>query len=104
MKLDEFIETTLKNISSGIEGARSSMDGNIVIAPQHDSQGAARRHNFDYDIQDVDFDVAVTTTETTEGGAKASIKILAGKVSGNSEHINASRVKFTVTIGVRKQA
>jgi hypothetical protein len=51
-------------------------------------------------VQKVEFDVAVTATDKSNGGGKAGIKVfsveLGGEGSKSAEHSIASRVKFVI--------
>ncbi len=111
MDLKEFIKTALVDIVEGIEEAKSELDkrANHICPPM----GSAYANKFEIQLnsfngiyyQQAEFDVAVTVENTTDGGAKAGIKVL-GFIEANvgrntsSNSSTISRIKFHVPIGL----
>ncbi len=108
MKLQEFVSETLKEIIKGVKEAQEyAATQDAKINPSAEYRGdrklqilvdsATHEH-----LQNVEFDVAVTSTEGTakEGGAGvfvAAIGIGAKRTSDTSSS-SISRIKFTVPV------
>ncbi len=93
MKLDEFITNVLLDIDRGLINAKAESNRNYYILST--------------DKGGVGFDIAVTTTNTTEksteGKAKAGfIEVLGagvgGKIGKTTEHSEVSRIQFFVHV------
>jgi len=106
MELKEFIENTLVDIAEGIKAAKSKLaeDDTFVVAPHYSvySENKAKKHHIEYDIQDIEFDVAVTASDKISGDLHVGIKVLGAKTEGAHENTNISRIKFIVCVGVQK--
>jgi hypothetical protein len=103
MELKEFIESTLVDISEGIKAAVEKTGNDyLIIAPSYYQESKTKRFSPDCDIQDIEFDVAVTAVDKVAGGVKAGVKVLGAKAEGSSEYTNVSRIKFSVTVGIKK--
>ena len=88
MELDTFIEETLNNIARGVRNARSKQNS-PWIAPGHVEDKPV------WKAQNVEFDVAVTTSTGADGG----IKIL-GVGSAGADHRNEhiQKIKFSIPV------
>lgn len=103
MELREFITQTLVQIQLGVQDAiaqQTASGASGAINPVFPSSwGTAVREEH---VQKVEFDVAVTATDKSNGGGKAGIKVfsieLGGEKSGSAEHSIASRVKFAIPV------
>lgn len=101
MELKDFIAMTLTEIQSGvqaaIEGAKKS-GANGAISPCWDSVREAGSTL----IQKVQFDIAVTVSDKTEGKAEAGIKVVGigfgGGATGSTETSHISRIQFSIPI------
>lgn len=101
MTLQEFVAESLQQIGAGVATARNRSKG---VAPKigfdQDSPKAFRTDHGEAVFM-VEFDVAVTVTEKTEGGAKGGISVAnlfsadAHKTTA-SEQASISRLKFSV--------
>ncbi len=100
MELKEFITQTLIQIQEGVQGAISALpQGPGVINPVF----SENPNDIGVDnIQNVEFDVAVTVTDKMSGGGKAGIKVFAIELGGDGsksvEQSSVSHIKFTVPI------
>ncbi len=101
MELQEFVQSALADIVVGVKGANDTLVG------QHGLKAKAFTLVPGWKTKSienctVEFDVAVTTKEstTTEGGAKARIWIFEGGVGGEAvTHREAvSRIRFRITV------
>jgi hypothetical protein len=87
--LAEFIRDTLTQIKQGIEAANEG------------AQSGEKKFVMMYSAEDnIQFDVAVTVSGSTEGGGKAGVKVLGMEIGGGGE-INrgserVSRIQFVV--------
>jgi hypothetical protein len=110
MKLDEFITSSLKSIVKGIKDSQEDCKQNGALINPHigkwdmekietqyvkDEEGARR-------ISKVDFDIAVTASNSSETGGGAGINVyamkLGGKISDTEKNETVSRIKFDVNI------
>ena len=105
MQLDEFVKTSLEQIVSGVQQAQKTAEAmGATINPSVRSSASGRMHSNGTLIQDVEFDVAVTTTET--GGSNAGLRVgwasVGAGVEGRSSKENSavSRIKFVVPVGL----
>jgi hypothetical protein len=99
MQLDEFIQTALFQIASGVYKA------NVAITTEADPRGDIP---FLMDVGGdgkVNFDVAVTTKSTIEGGGGGKFKIFVVEANtdgkGSYEHERVSRITFAVGVDQR---
>lgn len=108
--LKDFVRETLVQIAEGVGEAKENLKATgfeflhlfLQSAPGSPTLGladAASRRSYVFHI---DFDIAVTTEDTSsaEGGAGFNISIVraGGDLASSSSTTNASRVKFTVPI------
>ncbi len=101
MDLKTFVKTTLLEIAEGIKDAQAEVQkvaGNARINPET---------HFDRDrghgnTAPVEFDVALTVSERSEGEAHGGLKIagvsLRGKKTGESTQEVVSRIRFAVQL------
>lgn len=109
MKLDAFVKTTLEQIIAGVVDAQSSAATNGAYVNPHVRSAPAGRlvnHNGAV-IQDIQFDVAVTVTESEKSGAglRVGVPWVGGSVEGGSDarHGQESRIKFVVPLALPPQ-
>jgi len=93
MKLDEFVSNVLKDIDKGLQQAKETTDRDYSLQTSQSSG--------------VDFDIAVTTTYTSdlkaEGKAKVGIVEVLGAgvgatINDKNEKSEVSRVKFCIYV------
>lgn len=112
LELEEFISSTLEQIFQGVQTARSNLPKELgevnpeVYQPGHAiKEGTIMDRSFQ-PIQTVDFDIAVTVSNS--GGVKGKVKILIGFMGGGSEFEGkrekeyVNRIKFSVPISFSK--
>lgn len=101
MNLQDFIRDTIIQVQIGINEARVALEGVPgVINPVWGDVSRISEEN----IQNIDFDIAVTVDSSTKGGVKGSssgfIKVLAADIDANGElsrgRSSVSRVTFSV--------
>jgi hypothetical protein len=104
MDLQDFVTTTLCQISAGVATAKNY---DRCIAPRigiREDDRAVLRTRADADgVFVVEFDVAVDVLETTENGAPGKIVVLSvastkGKAKRSTENSLVNRMKFNVPI------
>lgn len=101
--LKDFVKATLKAIIDGAyEASEEIPKEQGLIAPAFNTQSPDKKTNFEYDIQDVEFDVAVTASEKADGSIKTGVSILGADAEFSKENIFAQRIKFRVPIGIKK--
>lgn len=113
MKLEEFVQETLREIINGVVAAQAHAAEHkaIVNAQAAVTDDNAKHILKDYGsgkaIQMVEFDVAVTARDgtSTQGGIGVFVGPVALGSKGKSDVANesASRVKFTIPIALPRQ-
>ena len=89
MDISTFIKQTLIAVKEGMNNANTETKSNDFVMMFHDK---------------IDFDMAVTVSDKTEGkgGAKigvASIASIGGDLSVENQNAKTSRIKFSIKIG-----
>jgi hypothetical protein len=96
MELQTFIETTLKEITTGLHNSNNSM--------LKDEVGSGIP---DHNTMNVEFDIAVSASSENESDIGGKITVLGiglsivGNQSEKTNNNNLSRIKFTVPIKLR---
>jgi hypothetical protein len=101
MDLSEFVRISLIEIARGVKAAIADADIEqlfLRINPAYSD----RTEGWEKYERTVEFDVAVTTTETKTSGGKAGLRVWAlevgGDVSSSAQAATVSRVKFAVPV------
>jgi hypothetical protein len=109
MDLKDFITETISSISDATISLQNKYASQgVIVNPPTDS---SRSNSYEDDrrfvvrrVESVHFDVAVTATSATTGGAQAGLKVLSvefgGKGSHAREHENVSRVQFSIPLAL----
>jgi hypothetical protein len=95
MKLQEFVNETLKEVIAGVKEAQAqARDNGAIINPATRGVYPA--------VKDIDFDVAVTSSDTTETQAGVGVFVAAlgvgAKAKSDTSSSCISRAKFSVPI------
>lgn len=105
MELKEFIKTAITDITSAISELQSELKNGAIVNPSLPNSISTKTLTVNDEIipiERLNFDVAVTATETTGigGEAKAGISIFGVKAGteSNSKTENVSRLTFSVPI------
>lgn len=113
MQLDEFVKTTLAQIVTGIREAQKevAMHGGAVNpgVDRVPTSQLVREIDGQFTLlRDVEFDVALTVTESDRSGAglRVGIAWVGGNVEGgsNRQHSEVSRIKFVVPVAFPRQS
>ena len=105
MELKEFIKTAIADITGAVSELQQELKNGAIVNPTFPS-GQQGSHLLVGDevraIEKLNFDIAVTATETTElnGNAKAGISVFGAKVGAeNTERMeNISRLTFSIPL------
>jgi hypothetical protein len=110
MELDKFISNTLKSIIKGIKESQDFANENGArINPYVGKWDFEKSPTVYYKNQDearavskIDFDIAVTTSNTQETGGEGGINVytlkLGGKLSDKEINESISRIKFSLNV------
>ncbi len=105
MELKEFIKTAISDITNAVSELQIELDNGAVINPTISRGEYGKAVIVDQGvapIEHLNFDVAVTASETSgvEGGAKAGISIFGAKVGAESstKTENVSRLTFSIPL------
>lgn len=102
VSLDDFVAVSLEQIVVGIRRAQQAVgEHGARINPQKDSSMKLDKRT-GTDVQEIEFDIAVTVTESKSSGAKLGVAVLpvvAGIRGGSDrEHASVSRIRFSVPV------
>lgn len=104
MQLDDFVAETIRQIAAGVQRGQIEARklGTIVNPAMLDRRPSAHGFLHPEMIKNVEFDVAVTTSEGTETKGGIGVSVLAVKLGsqGKSDATSttANRIKFNVPI------
>lgn len=100
MELDEFVETTLTQILSGIRAAQKVEGGGAINAGHFAVTSGQIFTQGGGSFTRVDFDVALSAE--TSGGGKAGLKVFSVGAEADASHRrhHANRVSFSVVLKV----
>ncbi len=116
MELKEFIKQSIMDIASAVQEANieSNESGiNMLVNPTNIYSGHANERSYTMEehsekttryIEEISFDVAVTTGGEIAGKAGAGINIASIQIGGGGEvsdtHENVSRLKFSIPVAL----
>ena len=106
MKLETFIAETLKQIVAGVKSAQKDAEehGAMINPPIRGEKLLRPLNNSATIVQQVEFDVALTTSEgtTTSGGLGIFVGYVGIGARGESDAASAStsRIKFSVPVSL----
>ncbi len=105
MELKEFIKVAISDITEAIKDLQDSLENGAIINPTLSKSELDETILVNEEVRMIErlnFDVAVTASETTgvESSAKAGIKILGANIgAGNSSKVeNVSRLTFSIPL------
>ena len=103
MELKEFIKTAITDITNAVSELQEELDNGAVLNPILDKGSNGIVINSEVrEVQRLDFDIAVTATETTDVGGKAmtGISVFGAKIGAGNETSteNVSRLTFSIPI------
>lgn len=111
MDLSDFVSKALIQIIDGVKSAQShAVKEGALIAEKYEAEGSdwtGKAEAWSFNYQQVEFDVAITTGNVTEGKAGAGL-IVAGftigaQTKGELSNQTYSRIKFTVPVRLPRQ-
>ena len=110
MELDKFISNSLKSIIKGINDSQDfAVENGARINPYIDKWDFDKTMTTFYGREDgaraiskIDFDIAVTASNTQETGGEGGINVyslkLGGKLSDTEKNESISRIKFSLNV------
>lgn len=107
MDLKEFTKQTLVQIVEGAHEANNALTGSgarvLTEAPQHASKYIYKSIDEAINVIDVDFDVAITATETEGSNGGGGLKVagffsVGGNAENKVENQTISRVKYSLPL------
>ncbi|MBK9550319.1 MAG: hypothetical protein IPO52_14750 [Gemmatimonadetes bacterium] len=109
MQLDEFVKSTLRQIIHGVRDAQNELgaDGAAVNPGVRTGPSSRIVHSTGTILQDVEFDIAVTVSESENSGSglRVGVPWVSGKIEAGSDrqHSQVSRIKFVVPVAFPRQ-
>ena len=112
MNIQDFIRASIVQIANGVREANQELKENgAIVNPQNlvPNNGSSPHYGFISDtkeiarmVESIEFDIAVTTTESTEAGGGLSISVAAVGMNlggrGSDSNTSISRLKFRLPI------
>lgn len=103
MELKDFIKGVIADITEAISESQSELNNGAIVSPSQCLSGKAIRiKDYGYLVSDIDFEVVLTTEESSKGGGNlgANIKVLSFGINGDNvnKSENLSRVRFTIPV------
>lgn len=113
MELEDFVSESLKQIIKGIqsaqdfaqkEGRGAKINPRGITGLKKDSKGQRQPHDIStkLPVERVEFDVAVTASETSEkkggGGLRVWVVSVGAEVGKTAENMTVSRIRFSVPV------
>ena len=112
MDLKEFTKQTLAQIVEGAKEANAELEKINAFIPYTDMENTKATYTIDVDkvkrlVINVDFDVAITTTEAENANGGASLKVasllnIGGGGETKTENQTVSRIKYTLPLVLAK--
>jgi hypothetical protein len=105
MELDKFVSRTLLMIAKGVQDAQEKeTEFGVSINPK--SNGGTGTNDFSKingtKLQEISFDVAITTEDTSNGEGKISVLGIGVNGKVNSKDITSSKISFKVPMSFSK--
>ena len=102
MELREFVRDSLIAILDGVKQAQDEIHLQKVgaaVNPRFEDSGSLQEE----DVQTMEFDIAVSVNEKSEGGGGGSVKVVGifdagGRISQSVESGSVSRIKFSLKV------
>lgn len=112
VELKDFIKTTIMDIATAIEEANTEALGgsvDVLVNPspitkmgEHYESYVPHTPDTNRKVEMIDFDVAVTSSASAEGGAETGINIAGFKIGADGSiaegNENVSRIKFQIPV------
>ena len=104
MDLKEFVQKTLTQIAEGVVAAQECAPKGAGVNPriQGSPQSDENLTSSGTRLQEVEFDVALTTTDSSSLGVGILIAVIGGGGSAEESATSVSRIKFSVPIELPK--
>jgi hypothetical protein len=107
LDLEDFVATSLEQIVKGVKRAQDAvLETGAKINSKVNKLTELRDHQTGISMQYVEFDLAVTASDSTKtgGGLKAGVAVLSANFGGgsDSQHSSVTRIKFTVPLVLPK--
>jgi hypothetical protein len=110
MDLKDFVKETVRAIAIGAQELGDELrEVGAIINPPTNGNGSdtyevgGTSHTFRR-VQNIEFDVALTTSSSTSGGGKGGIKVFVVEASADATHARTneevSRVRFTIPVAL----
>ena len=115
MDIKEFIKETLTQIVEGITDANKEIQGKgayIVSSNLKDAQGFPARELYSDDrneqrhiVREINFDISIAVTETTQSGVKGGLQVLSvvhsnGGIENNTSSSAVHKIKFSLPLAM----
>ena len=111
MELKEFIKGTITSIVEATSELQDEFESQSVLINPPSAQSGGNVFQVGSEnytlrrVKEVDFDVAVTTSDESSKGAKAGIKVFSAEIGGSGKKSkgteNVSRVRFSIPLALK---
>lgn len=105
MELNEFVFQTITQIADGIKKAQEAAN-DYLVSPPHKGNATIipERTLFADELEQIDFDIAVTTADKSTTGGGISVVSFNIGAKHSDELLQCSRIKFQVSVRWPRQA
>lgn len=111
MDLKEFTKETLTQIIEGVKAANTQMEASGAFVPSSNLSSIGEKHQYsnkdgyDHHVINIDFDVAVSVSESKENNKGGALRILdvaslGGENNKSYENTSFSRIKFSIPLAL----
>ena len=102
MELKEFVKTAIKEISNAVSELNEEMSSKgLLVNPIPDNHQDGMVYSSDGRwLQKIEFNVSVTTSETTEGGGNLKLYVAKADVNKRISDEFVNSLKFHITVAL----
>lgn len=111
MDLKEFTKETLTQIIEGVKEANTHIESSGAFVPSSNLSSIggelmySNKDGYDHHVINVDFDVAISVSESKENNKGGSLKILdmasvGGEKNKSYENTSSSRIKYSIPLAL----
>lgn len=106
MELKDFIKATIKDISEAVTELNEEMSGTgLLVNPIPDTDSADTMYTSDNRIiQQIDFNVSVTTSDRTEKGGGLKVYVASEDLNSQTGHEATSTISFHIKVALPASA
>ena len=102
MELKDFIKGTISDIAMAIKELNDEVsDTGLLVNPDNHEQDKAGNSSFIGDgriIKDIEFNLSLSASDTTEAGGGLKINVLRAGISNETNNSTVSTIRFSIPV------